>query len=191
MKRLGILLSVVVLLSGCAAPKPNDSASSVPPAVSSEDLPEPEIIAPSFDIEAYKVSAADLCDEIQSMSIILGNMGKWEKSFMETLGRPSDDVVSRAYEWLEKEAGTTQDDVEASNEKISTMLLDLASSTEGEEADAIFEQVSSLHGNYIALYSVVTTPPLSVADFGTEFSEYFSAVASDLDELKVSLDTVS
>ena len=180
MKRFCIFLSIVILLSGCSSPGSSESGAN---QTSPEVAQNSESVEAEFDLEAYREKVLELCDEIESSSIALGNMGKWESSFMQTLGRPSDDMIDRAFSWLEDNSDYTKEGVETSYDYILDLFSDLAAGTTGDDANAIFEKASLLHENYVALYCSVTTVPVSISEFDTALSESFSAVANGLTEI--------
>lgn len=142
-------------------------------------------------IEDYKQMVEELNNQILSASVPLGNMAQWELNYMKALGKPSDDIVERAFEWLEKESDYTEINVKEVNSDISAIMIEISDSTdtspESQMVD-IFNQAVSLYENYTGLYETVTTVPSSVNSFAGDISTYFPAIPSDSEALTALLE---
>lgn len=174
MKKIVVTLALLVFLVGCAntANDPNNSNAEEPTA--------------TISIESYKGLVEELNDQILGTTIPLGNMAKWELNFLKALGKPSEDIADRAFEWLEKESDYTEIGIKEANVAISSLMIEISDSTdtspESQMID-IFNQAVSLYENYTGLYKTVTTSPSSVKAFAEDVSTYFSAIPIDSEAL--------
>lgn len=174
MKKLVFALALLVFLVGCSntSNEPNESKADEPTAV--------------ISIEDYKKLVEELNDQILNATIPLGNMAKWELNFLKTLGRPSDDIVDSAFEWLEKESDYTETSIIETNIEISSIMKEISDNTDTSSESQmidIFNQVVSLYENYTGLYETVTTAPSSIKEFAEDVSTYFSAIPTDSEAL--------
>lgn len=171
MKRIALALTLLMLLAGCSG--------------TTEEMPADET-NDTISIEDYKQQVTDLNDQILNASIPLGNMAQWELNFMKTLGRPSDDIVDRAFEWLEKESDYTETGVKDTCTEIASLVKEISDNTdtspESQMID-IFNQTVSLYDNYIGLYETVTTVPASVTVFAEDISTYFPSIPAESEAL--------
>ena len=158
MKKLILLvLSTSLAISLCSCGESVElSASGVP-----ESPPA------SFQLSEYKTDVAAYRDLTYQASIILANVGNYENNYWKALGRLSEDMPSKAFEWLSENSEETQETVSASNEDIGSDYDALISTDFGENADAaeIDAEVRALYDGYSALYSLVTEPSGTREDF--------------------------
>ena len=170
MKRLALALALFILLAGC---------SSEPSASSETTTDKVENV---ISIEDYKQQVTELNDKILNASIPLGNMAQWELNFMKTLGRSSDDIVDRAFEWLETESDYTETGVKDTCTEIASLMKEISDNTdtspESQMID-IFNQTVSLYESYVWLYETVTEAPTSVTAFAEDVSTYFPAIPTN------------
>lgn len=174
MKKLVFALTLLTLLVGCSSTvnEPNEPKEAEP--------------TNAISVEDYKELVQELNDKILEATIPLGNMAKWELNFLKTLGRPSDDIADRAFEWLEKESDYTETGVKEINIEISSIMIEISNSTDTSPESQIidmFNQAVSLYENYTGLYETVTTAPSSVKTFAEDVSTYFSAIPTDSEAL--------
>lgn len=173
-KKLAIALALLVFLVGCSntADEPAEANTSEP--------------TPTVSIEDYKELVKELNDQILNTTIPLGNMARWELNFLKALGKPSEDIADRAFEWLEEESDYTETGIKEANIAISSLMIEISDNTdtspESQMID-IFNQVVSLYENYTGLYKTVTTAPSSVKAFAEDVSTYFSAIPTDSETL--------
>lgn len=174
MKKTVLILSFValMLLAGCSG--------------GTSETDESAGLENTISIEDYKQKVTELNDQILNATIPLGNMAQWELNFMKTLGRPSDDVADRVFEWLEKESDYTETGVKDANIEIAAAMKYISDNTdtspESQMVD-IFNQTVSLYENYMGLYETVTTAPDSVKAFAEDVSTYFPAIPADSEAL--------
>lgn len=138
-----------------------------------------------FDISEYKADVSAYRDLTYQSSIILANVGNYENNYWKTLGRLSDDMSDRAFEWLAENSEETQETVSASYEAIQSAYGDLTSADIDEEAEAaeIAAGVDALHVGYSALYELVTKPSGSREDFVQALSDLINDVEAANDTL--------
>ena len=167
MKRLALALALFILLAGC---------SSEPSASSETTTDKVENV---ISIEDYKQQVTELNDKILNASIPLGNMAQWELNFMKTLGRSSDDIVDRAFEWLETESDYTETGVKDTCTEIASLMKEISDNTDTSQMIDIFNQTVSLYESYVGLYETVTEAPTSVTAFAEDVSTYFPAIPTN------------
>lgn len=170
---LSLSMILVVVLCSCGG-VPEQPVSESPDASSS-----------SFDLSAYQVDAEEFRGLAYEASVILANVGTYENNYWKALGRLSDDMSDRAFEWLAENSEETQETVSASYEAIQSAYGDLTSADIDEEAEAaeIAAGVDALHVGYSALYELVTKPSGSREDFVRALSDLINDVEAANDTL--------
>ncbi len=174
MKKLVLVLALLMFLVGCSG------------TVNEPDEPKEDESTSTISLDEYKKLVQGLNDKILDATIPLGNMAKWELNFLKALGRPSDDIADRVFEWLEEESDYTETSVIEANIEISSTMKEISDNTDTSPESQmieIFNQAVSLYENYIGLYETVTTAPTSVKAFAEDVSTYFSAIPVDSEAL--------
>lgn len=178
MKKLVVLaLSAALAVSICSCG--NSSSTGESPSAPQESE------APAFNLSEYKEAAAAFQSETYQACIILGNVGNYEFTYWEALGRFDDNMVDRAFQWLSENSEETQETVAAKNEEIRSsykelILTDFGDDTEAAETD---NGIRALYDGYSALYNSVTQPSGSYSTFASNLYELLNEIESANDNL--------
>lgn len=187
MKRaIMISLSLLLFLTlfGCSAERPEPIT-----AVATEA----ETKAP-FDLESYKKDVAACTEKINAEAIIVYNVAKKERDFMDTFetisGKTADPDKAKetAYEWLEEKSDYSAETVDAGYAEIAKMYKDIiAVDVEGAEAEEIRSEFDDYATAYINLYNLAQAPSGSAYSFGESCDECISALKTGQNMLSILL----
>lgn len=180
MKRLCFSFLIILLLAGCASNSTVDTSKPV------SDIPSVDVNSPSeppFDMTSYIDMVEELHKHIANNALAIGNMGVWETNFLEALGRTSDDMTERAFNWLEENSEYTKNGVMEENQAILDGFSAIAAATTSDEANELFLLVKEEYDCYIALYTTVTEVPYSVSAFGQEMLDNFNALTDSMNAM--------
>lgn len=180
MKKLFSLLTVVLLLTGCTG---NPSVQTSEP-VANTPVVETDLHSETpFDMATYMEMVEEFHKHVANNALAIGNMGVWETNFLETLGRTSDDMTEKAFEWLEENSDYTKDGVMEEDQAILDGFSAIVAATTSDEANELFLLVKGEYDCYIALYATVTEVPYSVSAFGQEMLDNFNALADSMNAM--------
>lgn len=180
MKKLFSLLTIILLLTGCAGNPPVQTSEPVADAPVVETDIQSE---PPFDMATYKEMVEEFHKHVANNALAIGNMGVWETNFLETLGRTSENMTEKAFEWLEENSDYTKDGVMEEDQAILDGFSAIVSATTSDEANELFLLVKEEYDCYIALYATVTEVPYSVSAFGQEMLDNFNALADSMNAM--------
>ncbi len=137
----------------------------------------------TFDMNHYIEMVREFHTHVATNTLALGSMGVWETEFLENLGRTSDDMIEKAYDWLEKSSDYTKDGVMAEDQAIIDCFSAIVTATTSDEVDDLFLLVKTEYDCYVSLYSTVTEIPFSVSAFGREILDNLNALNDSLTAL--------
>lgn len=179
MKKLLSLLTIILLLAGCAGNPPVQTSEPVDTPVVETDLHSET----PFDMATYMEMVEEFHKHVANNALAIGNMGVWETNFLEALGRTSDDMVEKAFKWLEENSEYTKDGVMEEDQAILDGFSAIAVATTNDEANELFLLVKEEYDCYIALYATVTEVPYSVSAFGKEMLENFKDLTDSVNAM--------
>lgn len=176
-----ILIALIsIFISGCT--KDNDNEKTTTPAATTTPTETTAPTEPQFDIDAYKKLVSDCVDELSNGSIVLLNVVKYEYTYWNSINKLSgtfkpDKVVSAAMNWLEENSNYTEAGIHSQYEDIALMYKEIiAISTDGNEAQNIFESFDELYDAYIGLYNMGTSPSGTIDTFASNYDNYYEIV---------------
>lgn len=181
-----ILIALVsIFISGCTNDNDNEETTTPTETTAPTD--------PTFDIDEYKDLVSGCVDELSNGSIVLLNVVKYEYTYWNSLNKLSgtfkpDKVVSAAMNWLEENSNYTEAGIHSQYEDIALMYKEIiAFSTEGNEAQKIFESLDELYDAYIGLYNMATSPSGTITNFASNYDSYYEIVNSCTTKLETLL----
>lgn len=146
-----------------------------------------------FDIEEYRTDISTAKDELEKWFIPLGNMAKYQASYMTALGNlggtaESEKMFENAVKWLETESEYIFDDISVGFESATIKYKEiLAIQVQGDEATKIQEQYYNLYDAFSELYFTVTKP--IQATFGDNVVNSMSEFTDAYNKLGILLPT--
>ena len=187
MKRIICLLTALLIafsISGCSETgEPQDTLAN--PSASTT-APTTELM---FDLAAFKADINTCRSEINSASIYVANMGTYEYNFWKALGKLSDDMAEKAFEWLEKNSDATEESIKAVYESIRQKYKEISiTEYSGNEAEKIYTAFDRMYHAYTDMYLLVTSPSGSITDFATKLNNCIETIQESDSELSLFLD---
>lgn len=147
-----------------------------------------------FDIDKYKQDVATCTEKINAEAIIVYNVAKKERDYMDTFetisGKTADPDKAKetAYEWLEEKSDYSAETVYAGYTGIAEMYKNIiAVDVEGAEAEEIRSEFDDYATAYINLYNLVQAPSGSAYSFGESCDECISALKTGQNLLSILL----
>lgn len=194
-KAFGISIAAI-MMAGCGATTEesiqDSSVSEVQSVEQKTDVSNPE---PTIEIgissDGYKAKILSEAEYIESASVLLSNMGKYENNYWKSLSSVGgsvdfDDVVSSAKEWLKENAEISESKLEEDYKQIITNHSEIISIEPNDTAvTAISSDYENLYNGYRALYQLVTSPSGSRSDFIDNFNEYSDTIKTSLNSIKI------
>lgn len=117
-----------------------------------------------FDIEEYRVTISGAKDELEEWFIPLGNMAKYQASYIKTMGNLGGDaepekMFEGAVKWLETESDYLFTDISTGFDSATKKYKEILSiQVEGNEAEKLQEQYYIMYEAFSELYFTVTQP---------------------------------
>lgn len=139
---------------------------------------------PKTTIEEYNAAVASFNDTLMENAVLLSNIAQFENSYWKNLiklgGRVDyDDIVSKAYDWLEEKSGETEQSVEQSyNEICSQYKAIISMNVEGEGNARVSEKLDEIFEAYNSLYLLVTSPSGSNNNFVESYNDYTDTIVN-------------
>lgn len=131
-----------------------------------------------IDLSEYKTLVGKCNDDIMELSILLSNMGQYEHNYWKILNGGNgamdyDSMVSRAFEWLEREAEIDQAAMETKYQDVcdqykKIFAVDVTDSIALDVRTSFLE----LFDSFNSLYLLVTAPSGSMSDFVSHYNTY-------------------
>lgn len=180
MKKIVPLLIIALLFTGCSS---NPSVQTSEPVTDNPAVETDLQSETPFDMITYTEMVEKFHKHVANNALAIGNMGVWETNFLESLGRTSDDMAERAFDWLEENSDYTKDGVMEVDQAILDEFSAITVATTSEDANELFLLVKEEYDCYIALYTTVTEVPFSVSAFEEEMLENFNALTDSMNAL--------
>ena len=145
-----------------------------------------------LSLAEYREMISKNMADIEEVIIVLGNMGKYEYSYIEASAKISDrpleqeTVLKYTKEWVEEEGNVDLDEIEDLQNEIDNKHKEIITiNIDDAEAVELKTSYKGLYDAYKELHRLINFPSLNLSSFGSAFSESLDNIQKYNEELSL------